>query len=147
MMYLLDTNVWIQLLNGTNPVVKDRFLQIPQHAIRLCSIVKAELLFGAHNSKKMQYNLQLLEDMFGQYQTLQFDDDAANHYGKIRYELFKMGKPIGPNDMMIAAIALANNATLVTHNTKEFSRVKGLHLLDWEEANRYERNELKQAVA
>lgn len=61
-----------------------------------------------------------------------FDDAAAVVYAEIRAALAQAGKPIGPNDLQIAAIALANDLTLVTHNTREFSRVQGLKLADWE---------------
>jgi tRNA(fMet)-specific endonuclease VapC len=63
---------------------------------------------------------------------LPFDDAAAEAYGRLRAELARRGTPIGPNDLMIAAIALAHDLTLVTHNTAEFSRVSGLRLEDWE---------------
>ena len=64
--------------------------------------------------------------------SLPFDDDAAEAYGQIRAKLEKIGKPIGPNDFLIAAIAVANDVRLVTHNTGEFSRVQGLRIVDWE---------------
>lgn len=133
MMYLLDTNVWIQLLNSNHPKVIERFHQTDPNKIRLCTIVKAELYFGAYHSTKVQSNLTLLHYLFTQYDSLNFDDDAAKAYGQIRSHLFKIGKPIGPNDMMIAAIAFSNQATLVSHNTKEFGRINGLSLVDWEE--------------
>jgi len=61
-----------------------------------------------------------------------FDDQAAREYGRLRAQLEREGTPIGPNDLMIAAIALANRSTLVTHNTAEFSRIKTLQIEDWE---------------
>lgn len=61
-----------------------------------------------------------------------FDDEAAEVYGRIRADLEKLGTPIGPNDLLIAAIGLANDATVVTHNTREFSRIADLKLEDWE---------------
>ena len=67
-----------------------------------------------------------------QFDSLPFDDAAAEAYGRLRAELARRGMPIGPNDLMIAAIALAYGFTLVTHNTSEFSRVPGLRLEDWE---------------
>jgi tRNA(fMet)-specific endonuclease VapC len=66
------------------------------------------------------------------FSSLPFDDDAAEVYGRIRTQLEKSGKPIGPNDLLIAAIAIAHDATLVTHNTGEFSRVEDLRYEDWE---------------
>jgi tRNA(fMet)-specific endonuclease VapC len=66
------------------------------------------------------------------FPSLPFDDEAAEHYGRIRAELTTEGTPIGGNDFLIAAIALANGLTLVTHNTREFARVTGLTIEDWE---------------
>jgi tRNA(fMet)-specific endonuclease VapC len=66
--------------------------------------------------------------------SLPFDDDCAEHYGQIRADLPTLGKPIGPNDTLIAAIARAHDATLITHNTGEFGRVTGLRIADWEVA-------------
>ena len=64
--------------------------------------------------------------------SLPFDDRAAEEYGKVRAHLAALGTPIGPNNLMIAAIALANQMTLVSHNTTEFSRVPGLAVEDWQ---------------
>ena len=70
--------------------------------------------------------------MFQQFESLPFDDTAADAYGRIRADLTVRSTPIGPNDLMIAAMALANRLTLVTHNTREFARVTGLRLEGWE---------------
>ena len=67
------------------------------------------------------------------FASLPFDDVCVTAYGRIRAELERMGRPISPNDLMIAAIALTHGLTLVTHNTREFARVVGLSLADWEE--------------
>lgn len=67
-----------------------------------------------------------------EFVSLPFDDQSAVIYGQIRAQLAAPGTPIGPNDLLIASIALANNLILVTHNTREFSRVEGLRLEDWE---------------
>jgi len=73
-----------------------------------------------------------LRAFFEPFISLPFDDTCAQHYGSIRRELERLGTPIGPNDLMIAATALANDSTLVTHNTEEFSRVVDLRWEDWE---------------
>ena len=67
-----------------------------------------------------------------QFQSLPFDDRAADEYGRIRAHLAGLGTLIGPNDLLIASIALANGLILVSHNTREFSRVPGLKLDDWQ---------------
>ncbi len=102
-------------------------------------MVKAELLYGAYRSSRRADNLQLLATLFQQFGSLPFDDAAAEHYGRVRADLdgrvradlAAQGTPIGPNDLMIAAIALANNLILITHNTRESARVAGLTLEDW----------------
>jgi tRNA(fMet)-specific endonuclease VapC len=94
-------------------------------------VVKAELLYGAHRSARPDENLRTLDTLFQAFQSVPFDDVAAEHYGRIRAELAAQGTPIGPNDLLIAATALAYNLVLVTHNTREFSRVPGLIVEDW----------------
>lgn len=132
MIYLLDTNVCIHLLNERHPLILQRFRSHTPAEIVLCSVVKAELLYGARRSQRPEANRQLLKAFFAPLQSLPFDDDCAEHYGQIHADLLAQGKPIGPNDTLIAAIARAHDATLVTHNTGEFSRVAGLRLEDWE---------------
>ena len=132
MIYLLDSNACIQLINDKHPVILQHFRQHSPAEIALCSIVKAELLFGAYRSGRVEANLQRLTVFFEPLQSLLFDDVCADHYAKIRADLQAQGKLIGGNDMLIAAIARAHNVTLVTHNTGEFSRVVGLRLEDWE---------------
>ena len=90
------------------------------------------MYYGAYKSARRDANLALLAKFFDQFVSLPFDDASAEAYGRLRAELARRGTPIGPNDLMIAAIALAYDLTLVTHNTAEFSRVPGLRLEDWE---------------
>jgi tRNA(fMet)-specific endonuclease VapC len=134
MIYLLDTNVCIHLLNKRHDVILQHLRQHAPTDIALCSVVKAELLYGARRSQRAEANLQLLKTFFAPLQSLPFDDDCAEHYGQIHADLLTLGKPIGPNDTLIAAIARAHDATLITHNTDEFSRVAGLRIADWEVA-------------
>jgi tRNA(fMet)-specific endonuclease VapC len=79
-------------------------------------------------------NLALLADFFPQFVSYSFDDIASEVYGRVRAALMSQGQIIGPNDLLIAAIAIANGLTLVTHNVREFGRVSGLQLEDWEAA-------------
>lgn len=134
MIYLLDTNVCIHLLNKKHGVILRHLRQQSPADIALCSVVKAELLYGARRSQRAEANLQLLKAFFAPLQSLPFDDECAEHYGQIHADLLTLGKPIGPNDTLIASIARAHDATLITHNTDEFSRVAGLRLQDWEVA-------------
>lgn len=132
MRYLLDTNACIRYLNEANSSVTRRVRATPREDIVLCSIVKAELFYGAMKSRNPQRTLAVQQQFLSQFVSLPFDDLAAEHYGRIRAELSAQGTPIGPNDLMIAAIALANDATLVTRNMSEFRRVGGLTAEDWE---------------
>lgn len=131
-MFLLDTNVCIHLLNNRHSQIEVQFRQHSPAEIALCSVVKAELLFGARHSKKVEQNLQRLKQFFQPLTSLTFDDKCAEEYGVIRADLSTQGKIIGPNDLMIASIAKANDAVLVTHNMKEYSRITGLRLVDWQ---------------
>ena len=134
MIYLLDTNVCIHLLNARHPAILDHFRRRSPADIALCSVVKAELYSGARRSQRVEANLQLLKAFFAPLQSLPFDDACAEHYGQIHADLLAQGKPIGPNDTLIAAIARAHDATLITHNAGEFGRVPGLRMEDWEVA-------------
>ena len=131
-MWLPDTNVWIRYLNPQASPVKACFLRYPADQIFLCDVVKAELYYGAFKSMRREENLALLDELSNGFLSLPFDGNAAHHFGRIRAGLAKAGNPIGPYDLQIAAIALSHSLTLVTHNTREFSRVAGLHLEDWE---------------
>jgi len=130
--WVLDTNACIRVLNGTSAVLVERMRGADPAHIALCSVVKAELMYGARKSSRRADNLRLLERFFMPLISLPFDDACAEQYGVIRNELESAGTPLGPNDLMIAATALANDATLVTHNLQGFARVPGLRLEDWE---------------
>ncbi len=131
-MYLLDTNVCIHLLNAKSRNIEQRFRQCSPAEICLCSIVKAELLYGARHSTRVSSNLQRLKLFFAPLDSIPFDDKCALEYGMIRATLSEQGQVIGPNDLLIAAIARANDVTLITHNTKEFGRIPDLKMEDWE---------------
>ncbi|HVR40162.1 MAG TPA: type II toxin-antitoxin system VapC family toxin [Thermoanaerobaculia bacterium] len=131
-MYLLDTNACIRILNGSSPALIEHLRSIPRASVRLSSVVKGELLYGARKSTRMADNLRLLEQFFATMISLPFDDRCAEEYGLLREQLDRAGTPIGPNDLLIAATARAYRAVLVTHNVREFSRVPELRLEDWE---------------
>jgi len=132
MTYLLDANTCIKFLNGQSESVRQRFESLPFSDLALCSIVKAELFYGAMKSARPQANLEKLHAFFERFVSYPVDDAAAEVYGRIRAQLAGKGKPIGPNDLLIASIALSRHQTLVTHNLGEFSRVEGLAFEDWE---------------
>jgi tRNA(fMet)-specific endonuclease VapC len=128
--YLLDTNVCIKFLSGREPKLSTKFATIAAQDKLLCAVVKAELYYGGYKSQQQQTTLMMLERFFARFVSLPFDDRAAQVFGEIRAELFSKGRPIGPYDMQIAAIA--NDLTLATHNVKEFSRINRLKIEDWE---------------
>lgn len=132
MKYLLATNTCIRYLNGRSPSIKTHLAAVQAEDIVACSVVKAELFYGALKSARPAENLQYQERFISRFVSLPFDDLAAEMYGRIRIDLEKIGQLIGPNDLLIAAIALAHNLTLITHNTREFSRVNNLQIADWE---------------
>ncbi len=129
---LLDTNVCIVYLKGRSERVNRRFHEVPLEEIGVCSVVKAELLYGGKRSNNPEKTLKKQRNFLSRFISLPFDDDAAEVYSDLRARLANLGTPIGSNDLQIAAIALANNLTLVTHNTREFSRIEELKLEDWE---------------
>ena len=131
-MYLLDTNTCIYILNDrSSPSARRLALHNPSE-IRLCSVVKAELLYGAWRSERAAENVTMLQKFFAPFTSVSFDDRCAEEYGAIKAELARQGMLIGPNDLLIASIAKANGLILVTHNIGEFSRVVGLRIEDWE---------------
>ena len=128
---LLDSDVVIRFMNGTSVEVRDRVLALDDGDASLCSVVKAELLYGARASARVNDNLARLDELFGQFASLPFDDDAGAHYGMIRAQLRGAGTPIGANDMMIAAIAVSHDLAVATGNGREYRRVAGLRVVDW----------------
>ena len=122
-MYLLDSNVCIRLLNeSASSNIARKLAELTPDDIRLCSVVKSELYYGAYKSTRHDRNLANLNRFFSQFISLPFDDNAAAIAGQIRAQLDVAGTPIGSNDLLIAAIALSNDLTLVTHNTRELRR-------------------------
>ena len=130
-MWLLDTSVCLALINRSDEQAAARLLEHPPDSVRLCCVVEAELHFGAQNSARLSENLQRIEIFCRAFESLPFDDESARHYGIVRAQLRREGRPIGGNDLMIAAIAIANSHVLVTRNVREFSRVAGLEVERW----------------
>lgn len=132
MPYLLDTNVCAMYMNGRSQSVRDRVLSTPTDEMVVCSVVKAELFYGAMRSNNPSRTLERQQGFLDRFTSLSFDDEAALIFGQIRARLAAAGTPIGSYDLQVAAITLTHNLTLITHNTAEFSRVDDLQLEDWE---------------
>ncbi len=130
-MKLLDTNICIAWLSGGDAGVRRQLNGLEQGDAVLCSVVKAELLYGARKSSKPAKNLAKLEAFFSLFDSFPFDDAASEEYGALRVQLEAAGTPIGANDLLIASIALANDVTLVTRNEGEFRRIPGLRVEVW----------------
>ncbi len=131
MRYLLDTNICIYFLNQRSEYLIRQFRKIPPQDIWLCPIVKAELWYGAMKSSRKAENQARLEEFFQGFLSLPFDEHAIRVYGEIRAQVERVGSPVGPNDLFIAAIAMTNDMVLLTHNSEEFQHVDGLSVKDW----------------
>jgi len=115
-------------LKGKNLNLKQKLEAIAIQEIAICSIVKAELCFGAMKSANPERNFALQQKFLRQFVSLPFDDSAATTFGIVRAQLETRGTPIGAYDLQIASIALVNNLTLITHNTRELSGLTGCRL-------------------
>ena len=130
--YLLDTNAASNLLRGNHPGLTKRSDSIALDRQIIPSVVRAEFLFGWRASPHFSRRIAELQGFLSGYPTLPFDDAAAEEYGKLRAYLRQRGTMIGPNDLLIASIALANDLVLVTHNVAEFEQVPNLRHEDWQ---------------
>lgn len=130
--YLLDTNACIRYITGRSIPLRDKIMATSASEVAVCSIVKAEMFFGSMKSQNPSKSLEEQMEFFAQFESLPFDDKAALIFGEIRAGLTRKGTLIGAYDMQIAAIALTNDLTLVTHNTREFNRIGSLKIEDWE---------------
>jgi tRNA(fMet)-specific endonuclease VapC len=131
MRYLLDTNICIYLIKKQFPDIIPRLLQVGFDKVAISSITIAELEYGVANSSKSQQAQLALLQFIIPFEIIDFTVDAASWYGRIRKELKTKGLPIGAMDMLIAAIALANDLSLVTNNEREFRRIAGLKIENW----------------
>jgi tRNA(fMet)-specific endonuclease VapC len=129
-MFLLDTNTIIYHFKGMGQVSQN-LGNTPPDEILVPTIVVFELYFGIKKSSASVKRLQQLEEFLAQVQVIPFEQNMAEAAAGIRAQLEKQGQPIGSFDVLIAGAALATNSVLVTHNTREFSRVNGLSIVDW----------------
>jgi tRNA(fMet)-specific endonuclease VapC len=127
---MLDTNIISDLIRNPQGRAAKRIAKVGEDNICTSIIVAAELRYGCAKSGSKRL-LQAVEDLLGEIKVLSFDVPADAEYGGIRSELEAAGKPIGGNDLLIAAHAYATGATIVTANTGEFKRVRGLNVENW----------------
>ena len=131
MKVMLDTNICIAIIKRKPPQVLSRFGAYRVGEIGISWVTLAELEFGVAKSQHLENNQAALDDFVLPLEIANLDREAAKVYGRVRAGLEKTGTPIGALDMMIAAHALALGTTLVTNNKREFSRVKGLTVVNW----------------
>ena len=132
-MYFVDSNTCIYFMNGKYPSVREKFLSVSPKEIKISSVVKGELLLGAFKSRTREKTTEKVENFLKPFEIVDFTDKMSYDYAEIRKDLEHAGTPIGANDLLIAAAALHEKATLITHNTDEFSRVPDLKIEDWVE--------------
>ena len=131
-MILLDTNICIYIINTKPPQVLAHFHRFRLGEVGISSVVAAELAYGVAKSASAR-NRSALEMFLAPLEIMPFDEHAVWTYGTLRADLERLGQTIGALDTMIAAHALSLDATLVTNNQREFSRVTGLRLENWVE--------------
>ncbi len=131
MKVMLDTNICIAIIKRKPPQVLKRFTAYKVGEIGISWVTLAELEFGVAKSQHVERNQAALDEFVLPLEIANFDREAARTYGQVRAMLEKKGPPIGSLDTMIGAHALALGATLATNNTGEFSRIKGLTVVDW----------------
>jgi tRNA(fMet)-specific endonuclease VapC len=132
MIRLLDTNVFVGVIRGKKPLLAARYAATPTADKRTCSVVVGELRAGALRSRSPAAEMAKVDALLAPLRSLPFDDPAARRYAEVRAALEAAERPIADLDLMIAAIALVHGLVLVTHNTRDFARVPGLALEDWE---------------
>ncbi|WP_200762484.1 type II toxin-antitoxin system tRNA(fMet)-specific endonuclease VapC [Nitrosophilus alvini] len=128
---MLDTNICIYIIKNRPTTVLKKFKDFNIGDLAISCITVSELYYGAYKSKYTEKNLKALEDFLYPFDIIEFDENAAVEYGKIRASLEKKGLIIGGLDMLIAASAKSQGMVLVTNNTKEFSRIDNLKIENW----------------
>ena len=128
---LIDTNMCIYIMNRRPPEVIKKFKQFEPGDIGISAITVSELQYGIAKSKHRKKNQLRLEEFLTPLEILIYDENAAGAYGDIRFQLEKLGRPIGPLDLLIAAQAISRKLILVTNNDKEFNRIKNLKVENW----------------
>ena len=131
MLYMLDTNACIGIINNKPITLRQKLLQIAVEDVAISQIVLYELEYGVGRSQHQQRNRDNLNQFLKYIQVLDWSTEQSQEAALVRCELMQLGQPIGHYDTLIAAHARSLKATLVTHNTREFEKVQGLLLQDW----------------
>jgi tRNA(fMet)-specific endonuclease VapC len=128
--YMLDTNICIYVMTRYPPELREKFNALAEELCISC-ITLGELYFGAEKSVRRTENLAAIEQFVARLEVLPFGAKAAAHYGQLRAELERAGKPCGPHDMQIGGHARSEGLILVTNNMREFARMPGLRVENW----------------
>jgi tRNA(fMet)-specific endonuclease VapC len=129
--YMLDTDTCSYIMKRSNQTVVTRLRAVPVTDVCISVITKSELLYGVEVSPRRVQDAAALQAFLPHVEVFEFPEAAATHYAQIRADLKKRGQMIGANDLFIAAHARSLGLRLVTNNTAEFGRVKGLTLENW----------------
>jgi tRNA(fMet)-specific endonuclease VapC len=132
--YLLDTNIVSELVRDPHGAVARRIARVGEDSVCTSIVVACELRYGAAKKGSRRLSAQL-EAILDALAVLPLEAGADRHYGEIRAHLERLGRPIGANDLLIAAHARAAGLQLVTRNLDEFARVPGLKVKDWPQRN------------
>jgi tRNA(fMet)-specific endonuclease VapC len=128
---MLDADICSHVMKSTNDTLLQRLQKIPVSDVCVSVVTKSELLYGVEISPRRRQDESALNAFLGYIEVLDFPDQSSPHYAQIRAHLKKSGTMIGANDLFIAAHARSLGLILVTHNTREFSRVPKLVVEDW----------------
>jgi tRNA(fMet)-specific endonuclease VapC len=128
--YMLDTNICIYVIKRHPAKLRDKFNALAEQ-LCISSVTLGELHYGAEKSARRSENLLTIEDSVGRVEVLTFGNKAAAHYGQLRAEVERAGKPCGPHDLQIGAHARSEGLILVTNNRREFDRMPGLRVEYW----------------
>lgn len=128
--YMLDTNICIYVMKTYPPELRDKFNALAEQLCISC-ITLGELHYGAEKSARRPENLTAIENFVARLEVLPFGSKAAAHYGQLRAELERAGKPCGPHDTQIGGHARSEGLILVTNNMREFARMPGLRVENW----------------
>lgn len=128
--YMLDTNICIYVIKNRPAGLRERFNRL---ADQLCcsAVTLGELIYGAEKSARPIENLAVVEEFAARLDVLPFAERAAAHYGQIRAEVERAGRPVGAYDLMIGGHARSEGLVLVTNNEREFARMSGLRVENW----------------
>ncbi len=128
--YLLDTNICIYVIKKQPPGLREKFNDLAE-SLCISSITLAELWFGAQKSARRLENMKVVEQFGARLEVLPFGAKAAMHYGQLRADLERLGKPCSANDMLIGAHARSEGLIVVTNNMREFKHMLGVRVENW----------------